>query len=81
MKKVHFLLDYLGLLTSDPLCVERAAPESENECCVLVVCASAEEEEENERRLQEENIQFLQITPTTIQVQFPGKRMLLEKAA
>ena len=61
--------------------MERAAPESENECCVLVVCASAEEEEENERRLQEENIQFLQITPTTIQVQFPGKRMLLEKAA
>ena len=51
--------------------MERPAPEYENECCVLVVCASTEEEEE-ERKLQDENIQFLQITPTTIQVQFPG---------
>ena len=52
--------------------MERPAPESNNECCVLVVCASVEEEEEDERKLQDENIQFLQITPTTIQVQFPG---------
>ena len=53
--------------------MERPAPEYENECCVLVVCASTEEEEqEEERKLQDENIQFLQITPTTIQVQFPG---------
>ena len=53
--------------------MERPAPEYENECCVLVVCASTEEgEQEEERKLQDENIQFLQITPTTIQVQFPG---------
>ena len=53
--------------------MERPAPEYANECCVLVVCASTEEEEqEEERTLQDENIQFLQITPTTIQVQFPG---------
>lgn len=54
------------------MCIEKPAPEHKNECCVVVVCATLGEKDEQEQEKDvDENIQFLQITPTTIQVQFP----------
>ena len=83
-----YALIFPGFLANDPLCEERPSPNSNNDCCVLVVCASIEPPEDEElsedRRNNEtdrivaenddatSNLQFLQITPTTIQVQFPG---------
>ena len=39
---------------------------------MLVVCASVEEDKKAEAGSEADNIEFLQITPTTVQVQFPG---------
>ncbi len=82
-------------MAGDPLCEERPAPEHQNECCVLVVCASVEEAEKDrtgnsgstatssgKSEKSQDNLQFLQITPTTVQVQFPditgGNLMYIE---
>ena len=88
IKRLTYALIFPGFLANDPLCEERPSPNSNNDCCVLVVCASIEPPEDEElsedRRNNEtdrivaenddatSNLQFLQITPTTIQVQFPG---------
>ncbi len=78
---------FSGILADDPLCQERQV-DGENPCCVQVVCAADEEEQEKEEDEifipppsaletkpivdNDKNIEFLQITPTSIQVQFPG---------
>ena len=73
------MLLILGFLANDPLCQERPVPDHNNDCCVLVVCASIETPKEVSEDINEDpintdasNLQFLQITPTTVQVQFPG---------